>query len=108
MACVAASGKRAGARAKRPLPRRALALAAGGILALALWIYLVWSAIHFGSRARGGRPGDWWLTVGMTVGGIAALFVCLMLLIQAGRSIGLLATPDSKAKRAGGGKRAAR
>ncbi len=108
MACVGAAGKRAGARPKRRLPWRALALAVGGIVALALWISLVWSAIHVRSRARGGHHGDWWLTLATTVGAIAALFVCLMLLLQAGRKAGLLATPEPKSRRAGGGRRAAR
>ncbi|UDY24151.1 hypothetical protein [Nocardioides sp. Kera G14] len=105
---MGARGKRAGARTKARIPRRALALLAGGVVALALWIYLVWSAIHFGSSARGGDDSDWWLAGAMTVGAIAALFVCMMLLVQAGRVAGVAATPPPKAPRTHGGKRAAR
>ncbi|MFT4262931.1 MAG: hypothetical protein QM572_06100, partial [Nocardioides sp.] len=96
---MGARGKRAGDRPARPLPRRVIALAAGAAVAFTLWVYLVSSAIHFGSRARGGHAGDWWLMGAMTVGAIAALFVALMLGVQAARALGVLPAPAAEEPR---------
>lgn len=114
---VGGHGKRAGARPKRSLPPRAIALAGAGVAALVLWAYLVWAAIHFGSQARSGDHSDWWWAGLMTVGAVAALFGCLVLLTQSMRAqstrpVGDTASGTTEAPAAGGhakgGKRAAR
>lgn len=101
-------GRRVAPSAGRRPPVGALAPAAGAVIGLGLWAYLVWSAIHFGSRARGGNASDWGICAAMTIGAIAALFVALYLATQASRAAGLTAAPHPRANRVKGGKRAAR
>jgi NADH:ubiquinone oxidoreductase subunit 5 (subunit L)/multisubunit Na+/H+ antiporter MnhA subunit len=104
---VGGHGKRAGARQKRSLSPRAIAFAGAGVAALVVWAYLVWAAIHFGSQARGGDHGDWWLAGLATVGAIVTLFACLVLLTQSFRGQEP-AEPAAEATHSRGGKRAAR
>jgi hypothetical protein len=65
------------------LPRRRLLSLALGITATVVaWGYLVWEAIDFGSRARGGESGAWAFLGLATVGATACLLVTLILGIK--------------------------
>jgi RsiW-degrading membrane proteinase PrsW (M82 family) len=59
--------------------RRLLALALGITATLVAWGFLVWSAIDFGSRARGGEEPAWIVLGLATVGATACLLVTLIL-----------------------------
>jgi RsiW-degrading membrane proteinase PrsW (M82 family) len=78
-------------------------------LAVVAWGYLVWAAIDFGSSARDGEAGAWWLLGLAAVGAVACLFAGLMLVARLVRT---LSTPSGAEppppRRAPGGKRAAR
>lgn len=87
---------------------------ATGITALVVaWGYLVWAAIDFGARARGGE-GVAWAFLGLaSLGAVACLFAGLMLGVRLLRLLGLLAPEGDDAGPAAppaprGGKRAAR
>jgi hypothetical protein len=86
------SGKRAGAgrhagpaRLEEPAPpkrssRVAMLLLALGITAAVVgWGYLVYVAIDFGLAARDGDDRGWWYLGLATAGGIACLFIAMML-----------------------------
>ena len=63
-----------------PLPRRRLLFLALGVTATVVaWGYLVWEAIDFGSRARGGESAAWVFVVLATIGATACLLVTLIL-----------------------------
>lgn len=74
-------GKHSGTPAEpEPLPRRRLVVLALGITATVVaWGYLVWEAIDFGSRARGGESVAWVFVVLATLGATACLLVTLIL-----------------------------
>ncbi|MGY2873815.1 hypothetical protein ACVW00_001005 [Marmoricola sp. URHA0025 HA25] len=99
-------GKHSGAPAEPvPLPRRRLlGLALGITLTLVAWGFLVWAAIDFGARARGGESAAWGFVALATVGATACLLVTLILVSR------LLATwrgePEPRAGVPGGRRRA--
>ena len=86
----ARGGARRAAPRKRSLQPRLLALGAGSLLALVGWGFLVWLAIDFGRSARGGESGKWLGLAVASVGAVACLFLCLWLMTQGLRAIGLL------------------
>ncbi len=69
------------------------ALSAGSLLALTAWGFLVWAAIDFGRTARGGDPGAWAYLVVASIGAVACLFLCLLLVTMVLRRIGVLSDP---------------
>lgn len=118
---VESSGKHAGKRHAASAPttsthtdgasrsRSTLLLLAGGVtLAIVAWGYLVYAAIDFGASARAGDGGSWGLLALASVGAVACLFVGLLLVARLLRMLGLLKSPEPKAPRPVGGKRAAR
>lgn len=68
-------------------------LAAGSLLALTAWGFLVWAAIDFGRTARGGDSGAWAYLVVASIGAVACLFLCLLLVTMVLRRIGVLSDP---------------
>ena len=85
-------GKHAGKRrAPAPAPswtaRDLVPLAAGITAAVVAWGYLVYVAIDFGTAARGGEHGAWWLLALATVGAMACLFVGLVLVARLVRKV---------------------
>jgi hypothetical protein len=80
-----------------------LALAITGCVVA--WGYLVYAAVDFGRTARGGEAAAWWFFGLATVGGVACLFVALMLVARVLRLVGLI---GRGADRPVGGRRAAR
>ena len=112
-------GKRAGARRgarRRPAFSPALLGLALAITACVVaWGYLVFSAIEFGSAARGGDQQAWWMLGLASLGAVACLFVGLMLLSRVSRRLGITTPPSSRPQPAEpevppvpGGRRAAR
>ena len=85
-------GKHAGKRrAPAPAPswtaKDLIPLAAGITAAVVAWGYLVYVAIDFGTAARGGEHGAWWLLALATVGAMACLFVGLVLVARLVRKV---------------------
>jgi hypothetical protein len=103
-------GKHTDAATEEPPPsqrRRLLGLAAGVTLTVVAWGFLVYSAIDFGSQARGGDTVAWSFLAFATVGAIACLFMALILgtrLVSAVRG----QSPPEPPVAPGGGKRARR
>ncbi|MFN8196366.1 MAG: hypothetical protein U0R80_19025 [Nocardioidaceae bacterium] len=95
------AGKRSGARrgAKRPVAFRAdvAVLAVLFTLAVVAWGFLVWFAIDFGTRARGGESQAWWLMAATAVGAVACLFVALMLVARLARALGITSSHATSA-----------
>lgn len=83
-------GARRAAKPPRTLQPRLLLLGAGAVVALALWGLLVWAAIDFGRTARGGDSGKWGYLAAASVGAVACLFLCLLLVTMLLRKVGLL------------------
>lgn len=54
-------------------------LALGITATLVAWGFLVWAAVDFGGRARGGEPAAWAFLGLATVGAACCLFVTLIL-----------------------------
>jgi hypothetical protein len=102
-------GKHSGTPAEPvPLPRRKLlGLALGITLTLVAWGFLVWAAIDFGSRARGGEQLAWGFLVLATVGATACLLVTLILVTRLIATLRGRADPRT-APAPGGGRRAVR
>lgn len=103
---------------KRAAPRRAARSGAGRrgrvplmllgtLLTAVAWAYLVRAAIDFGASARQGDGTAWWFLGLASLGGIACLFVALMLLTWTARALGVTRGPDA-GPRSRGGRRAAR
>jgi hypothetical protein len=121
---VESSGKHAGKRRAEPAPKpsaaqageptgrprtRLLALALGVTLAVVAWGYLVYAAIDFGAKARGGESTAWWFLGLASLGAVACLFVGLLLVARLLRVLGVLRSDaPPPAPRPVGGKRAAR
>ena len=60
------------------------------MLALVAWVFLVRAAITFGREARGG-DGQAWVFLGIAaLGGVACLFLSLMLVTVVLRKVGIL------------------
>lgn len=57
------------------------------------WGFLVWAAIDFGRTARGGDSGSWAYLAVASVGAVACLFLCLLLLTTLLRRLGVLDDP---------------
>jgi hypothetical protein len=114
---TAAPGKHAGARAaERPEPvarvrgpRRGvlLAVALGTTLCLVAWGYLVWAAIDFGRKGRGGDSSAWTYLGLACVGAIACLFIGLLLAVRVLKIL-RVASGDVPAPPPPGGRRAKR
>lgn len=105
----AGTAKRAGSR-RAPRPRRGLSrplllLAAGITGCVVAWGYLVYAAVDFGRTARAGDAAAWWFLGLAALGGVACLFVGLMLGARLLRAVGVVA---DRSARPVGGRRAAR
>ena len=125
---VESPGKHAGKRRAEPVPRqpgsgqpvasaaepagrrraRLLVLALGVTLAVVSWGYLVYAAIDFGAKARGGESTAWWFLGLASLGAVACLFVGLLLVARLLGVLGLLRSGTPPPPRPAGGKRAAR
>jgi len=116
---VESSGKHAGKRRAEPAPpgvpaperphATLLVLALGVTLAVVAWGYLVYAAIDFGAKARGGDGDAWAFLALASLGAVACLFVGLLLVARLLRTLGVLRSDEPPAPpRPGGGKRAAR
>ena len=46
------------------------------------WGLLVFAAIDFGGKARGGEPGNWWFLALATLGAMACMFLASLLAIR--------------------------
>ncbi|MGL5810581.1 MAG: hypothetical protein ACRCYQ_11600 [Nocardioides sp.] len=86
MSSGTSGGKRGGARRGAPPTRRftpaAFGCAAGAILAVAAWGYLVYVAIGFGQTARAGDTFAWVKLIGATGIAVACLFGALILVAR--------------------------
>ena len=113
-----APGKHAGARTPErpvPVPRvrptsgrgPLLAIALGTTLCLVAWGYLVWAAIDFGRKARGGDSSAWTYLGLASVGAIACLFIGLLLVVRVLKVL-RVASGDVPAPPPPGGRRAKR
>ncbi len=99
-------------RGGRSYLRTAL-LSAGVTGTVIAWGLLVFAAIDFGGKARGGDPGNWWFLALATVGAMACMFLAILLAsrLQAEmRGQGQPSRPPRRPSAPGkhGGKRAAR
>lgn len=98
------AGKRSATRKGRRQPFRlrldVALLATAVTAAVVAWGFLVWFAIDFGTRARGGESGAWWLMAATGVGAVACLFVALMLLARLARALGLASGGPSTSRAA--------
>lgn len=63
---------------------------AGSVVALLAWVFLVKAAITFGREARGGDGSAWIFLAIASLGGVACLFLCLMLVTVVLRRFGIL------------------
>ena len=113
-----APGKHAGPRtAEQPAPvprvrRRSargvlLILALGTTLCLVAWGYLVWAAIDFGRKGRGGDSSAWTYLGLACIGAIACLFIGLLLVVRVLKIL-RVASGDIPAPPPPGGRRAKR
>ncbi len=84
-----------------------LLLALGITAAVVAWGYLVYLAIDFGTSARDGDAGGWWLLALSTIGAIACLFIAMMLGTRLVARLKAGAPPPGP-PRPPGGRRAAR
>ena len=84
-----------------------LLLALGITAAVIGWGYLVYLAIDFGTSARDGDAGGWWLLALSTIGAIACLFIAMMLGTRLVARLKAGAPPPGP-PRPPGGRRAAR
>ena len=69
-------------RARRSGRVALLALALGTTLCLVAWGYLVWAAIDFGRKGRGGDSSAWTYLGLASLGAIACLFLGLLLVVR--------------------------
>lgn len=79
--CGVAGGKRAGTRRAEKSGGNALTTLGYALAITACvvaWGYLVYLAIEFGSTARHGDSGAWWLLVLATLGAVGCLFVGIL------------------------------
>jgi RsiW-degrading membrane proteinase PrsW (M82 family) len=91
-----ATGKRAGARAKRTFRPVLLGLAVGVTVALVAWGYLVWAAIDFGAAARNGDETAWWFLGLAASGAMVCLFLALVLVARISRALGITRAPEQR------------
>ena len=89
-----ATGKRAGARAKRRFRPVLLLLALGVTASLVAWGYLVYAAIDFGTTARGGDGAAWAFLALAAVGAVLCLFLGLVLVARIFRVLGITRAPE--------------
>jgi len=87
---------RTGAKPKRTLRPKLLALALGITLAVIAWGYLAWAAIDFGSEARGGDSTAWLFLALSALGACACLFLGLMLVARLSRALGITSGPPQR------------
>lgn len=90
-------GSRRGAKPKPSFRPGLLALALGVTLAVVAWGYLVYAAVDFGSKGRGGDDRAWWFLGLAGVGAVACLFIGLMLIVRLLRTLGLTSGPEPEA-----------
>jgi len=86
-------GARRAPKPKRSLQPRLLLLGLGALASLVAWGFLVWAAIDFGRAARGGDSGRWVYLAVASVGAVACLFLCLLLVTLLLRRAGILEDP---------------
>ena len=84
------AGARRGARQRRGFNPRLVGIGAASVVALAAWVFLVKAAISFGREARGGDGTAWLFLVVASVGGVACLFLSLMLGTLLLRKLGII------------------
>jgi hypothetical protein len=84
--------------------RRLLGLALGITATVVAWGFLVWAAIDFGSRARGGEQLAWAFLALATLGATACLLVTLIL---AAKVLGVLRGEAAPRPAVPGGRRRA-
>lgn len=100
-----AGTRRTAATTRSRLDVRATVLLWVGLtLAVVAWGYLAWLAIDFGTTARDGNRGAWWLLALASVGAMACLFVGLMLAARLRR--GLAGSANAAPAPTGGRRRA--
>jgi hypothetical protein len=83
-------GARRAAKPKRSLQPKLVLLGVGALAALVAWGILVWAAIDFGRSARDGDSAKWAYLAGASIGAVACLFVCLLLITVLLRRVGIL------------------
>lgn len=86
----ARAGARRGERPKRRFQPQLAGIGVASVLALAAWGFLVWAAIDFGRTARGGDSQAWVFLAIASLGGVACLFLSLMLGTLLLRRLGIL------------------
>ena len=83
-------GARRAAKPKPKLQPKLVLIGIGALAALFTWGVLVWAAIDFGRSARGGDSAKWAYLAGASIGAVACLFICLLLITVLLRRIGIL------------------
>jgi hypothetical protein len=94
---VVVQGKRAGARQKRGFRPVLLLMALGVTGSVVAWGYLVIAAIDFGGSARKGDTAAWWYLALASLGGVACLFLGLILISRTTRILGITQAPPPRA-----------
>ena len=84
------AGARRAERPKRQFQPRLAAIAAASVVTLVAWGFLVWAAIDFGRKARGGDGQAWFFLAIASLGAVACLFLSLMLATMLLRAVGIL------------------
>jgi hypothetical protein len=84
------AGARRGERRRRRFQPLVTGIAAASVLALVAWGFLVWAAIDFGRKARGGDGDAWMFLAIASLGAVACLFLSLMLGTLLLRKVGVL------------------
>jgi hypothetical protein len=84
------AGTRRGERRKPRFEPRLAGIAAASVVALVAWAFLVWAAIDFGRKARGGDGDAWMFLAIASLGAVACLFLALMLGTLLLRKVGIL------------------
>lgn len=91
-------GKHSGARTGPSRLPAALPDLAGAVAAAAAWLFLVRSAVEFGSHAETGGPVTWAFALAASGGAVACLALVLVLASRAARALGLVS--DYRPRRA--------
>jgi hypothetical protein len=84
------AGARRGERRRRTFQPVLAGIAAASVAALVAWGFLVWAAIDFGRKARGGDGDAWMFLAIASLGAVACLFLSLMLGTLLLRKVGVL------------------
>jgi hypothetical protein len=94
---------------RRRVPHARMAVLSAGVTGTVIaWGLLVFAAIDFGSKARGGEPGNWWFLALATLGAVACMFLAILLASRLQAELRGEGRPPRPRPTSGGGKRAAR